>query len=275
MLRCGSKLLDINFPQVMAILNVTPDSFSDGGRFCSRSISDVLVQAELLVSEGASIIDIGGESTRPGATPVALQEEMDRVLPVVDAIAQRLDVVISVDTSQPQLMAEAIGLGAGLINDVRALRFEGAMEVVAPSNAAVCLMHMQGNPMTMQHNPEYEHCVNEVIGFLSERIQACRRAGMSNDRILVDPGIGFGKQDKHNLELINALSRFEAMGAGVLFGASRKSMIGRLLGRDLPARLPGSLALALVALQRGAKILRVHDVAATVDIVKIYQLTRA
>ena len=276
-LTCGAKLLNISTPHIMGILNVTPDSFSDGGRYYPlrhADLSGVLARGECMVREGASIIDVGGESTRPGAKPVTLQEEMDRVLPVVEAITQRLDIVISIDTSQAQVMTESILLGAGLINDVRALRLEGALNAVAQSQASVCLMHMQGNPATMQHNPEYRHCVNDVVSFLNQRIKICEAAGISSDRILVDPGIGFGKKDEHNLELINALSQFKAMGAGLLFGVSRKSMIGRLLGRDLPERLPGSLALALVALQRGAKILRVHDVAATADIVKIYQLTR-
>ena len=271
-LQCGLRSLDLSQPHIMGILNVTPDSFSDGGQLFVRSQVSVdlaLRKAEDMAAKGASIIDVGGESTRPSALPVSLAAEMDRVLPVVERIAQNIDVVISVDTSQPSIMREAVKVGAGLINDVRGLRLSGALAAAADQKVAICLMHMQGDPQTMQHNPEYGDCTHAVRCFLRERIDACVQAGIDPSQILVDPGIGFGKRDEHNLELIKRLSAFKD-----LFGISRKSMIGRLLGRDLPDRLAGSLGFGLVALQAGAKVLRVHDVAATADIVKIFQLTR-
>ena len=276
-LQCGLRSLDLRQPQIMGILNATPDSFSDGGQLFVRSQVSVdlaLRKAEDMAAKGASIIDVGGESTRPSALPVSLAAEMDRVLPVVERIAQNIDVVISVDTSQPSIMREAVKVGAGLINDVRGLRLSGALAAAADQKVAICLMHMQGDPQTMQHNPEYGDCTHAVRCFLRERIDACVQAGIDPSQILVDPGIGFGKRDEHNLELIKRLSAFKDLGAGILFGISRKSMIGRLLGRDLPDRLAGSLGFGLVALQAGAKVLRVHDVAATADIVKIFQLTR-
>lgn len=274
---CANRKLDLSRPQVMGILNVTPDSFSDGGslhRSGALRVDAALSRAASMVEEGATIIDVGGESTRPGASPVSIQEELDRVLPVVEAIASRLDVVISVDTSQPRVIRATAGVGAGLINDVRALRLDGALEAAASVQLPVCLMHMQGNPETMQHNPEYDNCVEEVYDFLKGRIGACIQAGLDEKQILVDPGIGFGKRDEHNLALVKSMMRFQELGAGILFGVSRKSMIGRLLGRELSDRLPGSLAFAMAALQGGAKILRVHDVAPTVDIVKVYELTQ-
>lgn len=274
-LQCGTTILDLDSPQVMGILNVTPDSFSDGGALHRAGAVDIdlaLYKAEQLVNEGASLIDVGGESTRPGASPVAIDEELNRVIPVVEAIAQRLDVIISVDTSQPQVMSEAAAVGAGLINDVRALQLDGALAAAAAAELPVCIMHMKGNPKTMQHSPEYSDCVHEVSLFLHDRLDACIAAGIRLDSILVDPGIGFGKQDEHNLALVKNLKEFNGFGAGILFGVSRKSMIGRLLNRELEERLPGSLAFALLALQAGAKILRVHDVAATVDIIKVHTL---
>lgn len=274
-LNCANRLLNLSRPHVMGILNVTPDSFSDGGSLHSGravNLDAALNCAEKMVKDGASIIDIGGESTRPGASSVSVEEELDRVLPVVEAVASRLDVVISVDTSQPKVIEAAAAAGAGLINDVRALRLEGALEAAAKAKLPVCLMHMQGNPATMQHNPEYGNCVEEVYDFLWERIQACKEVGLDEKQILVDPGIGFGKRDEHNLALVKSISRFSDLGAGTLFGVSRKSMIGRLLERELPDRLAGSLAFAMAALNGGAKVLRVHDVAQTVDIVKTYEL---
>lgn len=259
----------------MGILNVTPDSFSDGGSLLRANqicLDAALRRAEQMVSEGATIIDVGGESTRPGAEPVSVTEELDRVVPVVEALTDRLDVVLSVDTSQPEVITAVAHAGAGLINDVRALRLEGALKAAADTGLPVCLMHMQGDPATMQHDPHYSDCVQEVRDFLVERIKACQQAGIDEAQILVDPGIGFGKQDEHNLALVKALSQFKGLGAGILFGVSRKSMIGRLLERELPDRLAGSLAFALAALEGGAKVLRVHDVAPTVDIVKVYEL---
>lgn len=276
-LRCGTRELSLDRPHIMGILNVTPDSFSDGGALYRQgqlNTHQVLEKARQLIDEGASIIDIGGESTRPGAEPVSIEKELDRVVPAVRAIAEELDVVISVDTSQPQVIAETAAVGAGLINDVRALRIEGALSAAAKARLPVSLMHMQGDPQTMQHNPKYDDCIAQVQDFLAERVQACVDAGIPADQIIVDPGIGFGKRDEHNLELINSLEKFDSIGAGLLFGVSRKSMIGRLLERELSERLPGSLGFALIALQRGANILRVHDVAATADIVKVYELTR-
>lgn len=276
-IQCGSRALDLSKPRVMAILNVTPDSFSDGGRLISRGSVDIakaLAQVECMLKAGADIIDVGGESTRPGASPVGVVEELDRVVPVVEAITKRFDVIVSLDTSQPEVILEGASAGAGLINDVRALQLNGALKAAADTHLAVCLMHMKGDPSTMQHNPHYDHCVEEVKAFLMARIESCCRAGIASHQILVDPGIGFGKEDAHNLALIKALPLFASMSAGVLFGASRKSMIGRLLGRELSGRLAGSLGFAFAALNGGAKILRVHDVAETVDIIKIFELTR-
>ena len=274
-LTCANRTLNLSRPHVMGILNVTPDSFSDGGVLHSGSALNLdvaLSRAEQMVEQGTTIIDVGGESTRPGAVPVSVDEELDRVVPVVEAIASRIDVVISVDTSQPKVIEASAAVGAGLINDVRALRLDGALEAAARVKLPVCLMHMQGDPATMQHNPEYGNCVEEVYDFLRERISACKQAGLDEKQILVDPGIGFGKRDEHNLALVKSINQFEELGAGILFGVSRKSMIGRLLDRELPERLAGSLAFAMAALSGGAKILRVHDVAQTVDIVKVYEL---
>jgi dihydropteroate synthase len=263
----------------MGILNVTPDSFFDGGRLQGANgigvdCDKALIKAAKFVSQGAAVIDVGGESTRPGATPISLEEELNRVLPVIERLAANLDVIISVDTSQPVVMSEAAKLGAGLINDVRALRLEGAITAAAQTQLPVCLMHMQGDPTTMQHNPCYTRCVDEVYEFLQSRYDSCVASGIPGDKIIVDPGIGFGKSDEDNLELIKKLARFKHLGAGVLFGVSRKSMIGRLLGRELPDRLAGSLGFAMTALYGGATLLRVHDIAETADIIKIFRLTR-
>lgn len=270
---CGNRVLDCSTPKILAVLNVTPDSFYDGGQLYRGGRLDldaVLYRAEQLIAEGADAIDVGGESTRPGAAPVSSQQECDRVLPVVDALAQRLDTVISVDTSDPQVIADSARLGAGLINDVRALQKTGALEAAAKTGLPVCLMHMQGDPGTMQDRPTYSDPVAEVRDFLQQRRAACLAAGMAPDRIIVDPGIGFGKTDEHNLALLCQLSAFTDLGV-LLVGVSRKSMFGRLLGRPPEARLAGSLATALIACQRGARLLRVHDVAATQDVVRMYQ----
>lgn len=276
-LPCGSRLLDLASPKIMAILNATPDSFSDGGTLYAGdrlSSSLALKRAEQFVAEGAAIIDVGGESTRPGAPSVSLQEELDRVVGVVETIASRLDVIISVDTSKPEVMAASVAAGAGIINDVRALQWPGALEVASQLEVPICLMHKQGEPGDMQLNPSYRYVEREVRDFFYDSIDRCRAMGISPQRILLDPGFGFGKTDEHNLALFKAMPDFADIGCPVVVGVSRKSMIGRLLGRDLPDRLPGSLAFALVALQRGASILRVHDVAATRDIVKVFELTR-
>ncbi len=277
-LQCATRALCLAEPQVMGILNVTPDSFSDGAalhRAGRLNAEKALIKASQMVTQGASIIDVGGESTRPGASHVHVEEELERVLPIVELIHKNLDVVISVDTSQPLVMQAAAAAGAGLINDVRALQLEGAMAAAVQTQLPVCLMHMQGDPQSMQHDPEYTDCAKEVYTFLHKRLKACCDAGMQSSQVLLDPGIGFGKKDEHNLELIKRLQSFTDLGAGVLFGVSRKSMVGRLLGREVHERLAGSLGFALLALQQGAKILRVHDVAATVDMVRIYQLTHA
>lgn len=258
----------------MGILNVTPDSFFDGGA-CYRDgklqLDLALQHAERLVQEGADFLDIGGESTRPGARAVSSQEECDRVLPVVEAVAQRLEVIVSVDTSNPQLITDAARLGAGLINDVRALQLPGALEAAAATGVPVCLMHMLGSPDGMQNKPSYQDVVEDVLGFLALRKRACIAAGISEAAIWVDPGIGFGKTDEHNLTLIRELERLSELGP-VLLGVSRKSMFGRLLGREPSQRLPGSLAAGLIGVQKGARILRVHDVAATRDALEILRM---
>jgi len=265
-LRCGERTLDLDRsahpPVVMGILNVTPDSFSDGGRF--DAIPEALAHARAMVSAGARIIDVGGESTRPGAPAVGEEQELERVLPVIEALAAELDVVLSVDTCKPAVMRAAVASGAGLINDVRALREPGAMHAAADLAVPVCLMHMRGRPADMQSAPAYTDVVREVLGFLDEQREAAVRAGVAADRLLFDPGFGFGKRPEHNLALFDALERFCAR-APVLVGVSRKRMIGDLLGDDQADRTIGSVSAALVAATRGAAILRVHDVAQTVQ----------
>lgn len=272
-LNCAGKLLDLQKPKIMGILNTTPDSFSDGGNSYQQGSLDLdlaLQRAEQMQKEGASIIDVGGESTRPGAAKVSAQEEMDRVVPVVERIAKELDVIISVDSSSPDLMKEAAAVGAGLINDVRALQREGAAEMAAELKLPVCLMHMQGQPDSMQDKPQYDNVLSEVKAFLSERIDACVAAGVDRAQIILDPGFGFGKTLEHNVELLRQMSAFKAMGHPVLAGLSRKSMLQGLLGRSVDQRLAGSLGVAMLALQQGAAILRVHDVAASRDILELY-----
>jgi len=266
-LLCGKRWLNLSRPQVMGILNVTPDSFSDGGRF--NRLDDALRQAEAMFNAGAALIDVGGESTRPGAAPVTVQQELERVAPVVEAISQRLDVLISVDTSTPELMMEAARLGASLINDVRALRREGALQAAAQSGLGVCLMHMQGEPGNMQNNPHYDNLLGEIKAFLKERISACTAAGIARERLLIDPGIGFAKTLAHNLSLFKHLKRLHGLGLPLLVGASRKSLIGQTLGHKVGDRLYGSLALAALSIIKGAAIVRVHDVAETVDVLRM------
>ncbi len=246
----------------MGILNVTPDSFSDGGAY--NTLERALTQALAMVEQGASIIDIGGESTRPGAAAVSVEEELERVVPVIEAIHRECDVLVSVDTSKPEVMEAAVAAGAGLINDVRALQQEGAPEMAAALEVPVCLMHMQGEPRTMQSDPHYEDVVEEVVAFLRGRIADCELAGISRSRLLVDPGFGFGKRLEHNLQLLRGLDRLRSLQVPLLVGISRKSMIGALLG-DLPVeeRLFGSVGAAVVAVERGADIVRVHDVRET------------
>jgi len=250
----------------MGIVNVTPDSFSDGGKHLQRDAA--LVHALGLIAEGADILDIGGESTRPGARPVSIQEEMDRVLPIIEELRDAA-VPISIDTFKPEVMLAAIAAGAQMVNDINALQNAAAMNTVAASHAAVCLMHKQGNPQTMQEQPVYQNVVAEVCAFLCDRIAAAEAAGIKRDRIVIDPGFGFGKTLAHNLALLRGLNELAALGVPVLAGLSRKSMLGALTGQDVAQRLPASVAAALIAVQLGANIVRVHDVRATVDALKI------
>lgn len=272
-LPCGNRVLDLAHPQVMGILNVTPDSFSDGGRFRQRD--EALRHAAAMVAAGASLIDVGGESTRPGALQVSADEELQRVAPVVEAIAAELDVIISVDTSCPQVMRESARLGAGLINDVRSLRREGALQAAAESGLPVCLMHMQGEPETMQKNPHYDDLLAEVQAFFAERMAACAAAGIAAERIILDPGFGFAKNLQHNLSLFKHMQVLHGFARPLLVGVSRKSMIGQALGREVDQRLAGGLALAALAVTKGACILRVHDVAETVDVVRMIAAVEA
>ena len=251
----------------MGVLNVTPDSFSDGGDFFVPEAA--LRRAEQMVAEGADVIDVGGESTRPGAAAVAAADECRRVAPIIEALAVRLPVPISVDTSKPEVMRAAAAAGATLINDVRALRAPGALEAAAALDLPVCLMHMQGEPRTMQADPAYGDVVAEVRAFLAERIAACLGVGMGRERLLIDPGFGFGKRLAHNLALLARLPALAQLGPPMLVGISRKSMLGALTGRPVEARLPASLAAAVIAARGGARLLRVHDVAATVDALKV------
>jgi dihydropteroate synthase len=259
-------MLQLDQPVVMGVLNVTPDSFSDGGQYADADAA--LAHAERMAAEGAAIIDIGGESTRPGAEPVDGEEEMRRVLPLVERVAVRLPVLVSVDTSNPELMRRAAAAGAHLVNDVRALRSPGAIEAVAAGSLGVCLMHMRGEPATMQLDPHYDDVVEEVKLFLAERVRLCTDAGIAPERLCVDPGFGFGKRLAHNLQLLRDLAQFEPLGLPLAVGLSRKSMIAAL-GGQAQERLAGSLALATIAVLHGARIVRAHDVAATVDAVRI------
>jgi dihydropteroate synthase len=267
-LRCGRHSLDLSFPRVMGILNVTPDSFSDGGQHVG--LDSALRHAERMLAEGAAMIDVGGESTRPGASPVSAQEELDRVAPVIEALVRELDALVSVDTSSPEVIREACALGAGMINDVRALEREGALGAAANSGLPVCLMHRQGEPQDMQQSPSYDQPVeNAVAAYLAERVAACDTAGLRRHRLLIDPGFGFGKTIEHNLRLLKYMDALQALELPVLVGMSRKSMIGKVLGRPVEERLSGGLALAAMAVERGANILRVHDVGPTVDAVNM------
>ncbi|TBW03378.1 dihydropteroate synthase [Azotobacter chroococcum] len=266
-LPCGNRVLDLSRSHVMGILNVTPDSFSDGGRF--SGLDAALSHARGMVAAGATLIDVGGESTRPGARVVSAEEELDRVAPVVEAIAAELDVIISVDTSSPAVMRETARLGAGLINDVRSLQRDGALEAAVEAGLPVCLMHMLGEPVTMQQDPCYVDLLGEVRSFLLGRMQACAAAGIPTERLLLDPGFGFAKTLQHNLLLFRHMEILHELGRPLLVGVSRKSMIGQVLGREVGQRLNGSLALAALAVAKGARIVRVHDVAETVEVVRM------
>ena len=266
-LNCPNSIVDLSSPQVMGILNVTLDSFSDGGKFAH--FDHALEQVERMIAAGATIIDIGGESTRPGAKDVSENDELERVIPVLKAIKQKFDVVVSIDTSKASVMKAAIENGADIINDVRALQNEGCLAVLANSDVPICLMHMQGLPRTMQNEPTYSNVVDDIILFFEQRINACIDAGIAKERLILDPGFGFGKTLAQNFHLLANLSAFEKLNCPILAGISRKSMIGNLLNRDVEQRLAGSLSTAIVAVQQGAKIIRVHDVEETVDAIKI------
>lgn len=266
-LPCGNRVLDLARTHVMGILNVTPDSFSDGGRFARQDAA--LRHAAAMVAAGATLIDVGGESTRPGAHSVSPLEELERIGPVVEAIHRELDVIVSVDTSTPAVIREAARLGAGLINDVRSLRREGALDAAVATGLPVCLMHMRGEPTDMQNDPHYDDVVGEVCTFLSDRMAECMAAGIDRDKIVLDPGFGFAKTVEHNLSLFKHMAALHALGRPLLVGVSRKSMIGKVLDRPVDERLYGGLALAAMATLQGARILRVHDVAETVDVVRM------
>ena len=273
LLDCAGRTLDLSRPQVMGVLNVTEDSFSDGGRFLDPG--SALAQARCMVEEGAAIIDVGGESTRPGAQPVGEQEELERIVPVVEAIHRELPVPISVDTSKPAVMNAAVAAGAGMLNDVRALREPGALEAAAAAAVPVCLMHMQGEPRTMQQDPTYGDVVTEVRVFLLERVQACRRAGIPDQRLLIDPGFGFGKTPEHNLRLLKHLDRLVEDGFALVAGLSRKSLIGAVLGLPVEHRLHPSVALAVLAVWQGAALVRVHDVGPTCEAIRMCAAVRS
>ncbi|GAB1673105.1 dihydropteroate synthase [Mannheimia haemolytica] len=265
----NDRLLDLTTPQIMGILNFTPDSFSDSGKFFS--LDKALFQAEKMLADGASIIDIGGESTRPNAAIVSLEQELERVVPVVEAIRSRFDCLISVDSSKAEVFKESAKVGMDMINDIRALTEPNALATAVELGLPVCLMHMQGNPQTMQQNPHYDDVLEDVADFLNQRIFECITAGIPKEHIILDPGFGFGKSVKHNYQLLKHLKAFVDSGFPVLAGLSRKSMIGAVLDKPVEQRLVGSVTGALLAAQNGAKILRVHDVAETADALKIWQ----
>ncbi|MCX7043659.1 MAG: dihydropteroate synthase [Gammaproteobacteria bacterium] len=272
-LDCGGRPLALDRPRIMGIVNVTPDSFSDGGALASAEAA--ISHALALAAQGADILDIGGESTRPGATPVGVEEELRRVIPVIEGLRGRTALPISIDTSKPEVMRAAVAAGAGMINDIHALGLEGAMDAAAALGVPVCLMHMQGEPATMQDDPHYDDVVADVHSFFTQRLFACQMAGIDRKKIIVDPGFGFGKTLEHNLRLLRQLSRLVELGVPVLSGLSRKGMIGAITGREMDERMVGSAVAALIAVQNGAAIVRVHDVAATRDALKIWEAVAA
>lgn len=265
--RCRERIIDLGHPVVMGVLNVTPDSFSDGGRYLN--LPAAFDRAARLVEEGAAIIDVGGESTRPGSLPVDAQQQIERVAPLIETIRARLNVAVSVDTSEPEVMRAAVEAGACIVNDVKALRLPGALAYAATAGVGVCLMHMRGEPRTMQDEPRYENLVGEVAQFLKSERQRCIVGGIAPDAIALDPGIGFGKRLEHNLQLLRELPTFTALGAPLLVGVSRKGFIGRVLGREVHERLYGGLGLAALAVVHGARIVRTHDVAPTLDAIRM------
>ena len=273
-LNCNGRALVLDRTRVMGVVNVTPDSFSDGGAHCS--VDAAVAHALQLAAEGADILDVGGESTRPGAEAVGVEEELRRVIPVIERLARETALPISIDSSKPEVMRAAVAAGAGMLNDVNALRGDGALEAAAALGMPIVLMHMQGEPRSMQADPRYDDVVSEVYRFLAERIFTAEMAGIDKKRIVVDPGFGFGKNREHNLALLAQLQRFEELGVPLLAGLSRKKTIGDLTGRDHPReRVHGSVAAHLIAAQRGARLLRVHDVAATVDALKVWEAVAA
>ncbi len=277
-LKVGDQVIDLSVPVVMGIVNATPDSFSDGGRLASGasagfkvSVDKALALADRMLQQGAALLDVGGESTRPGAASLSAQEELDRVIPVIEAIRARLDIAISVDTSTPVVMVEAIAAGAGLVNDVRALRRPGALAAVAGLDVAICLMHMRGEPGTMQQDVQYEDVVAQVRAFLAERVDICIGHGIARSRLLVDPGFGFGKSVEQNYRLLRELSQFQGLGLPLLVGMSRKSMLGAVTGRPVDERIHAGVAASVLALQGGAAIIRTHDVAPVVDAIRVHR----
>lgn len=281
-LKCGTKNLDLSSPAIMAVLNITPDSFSDGGQLFSQTKIDtdkILRAVETMINEGADIIDLGGESTRPGASPVTVQQELDRVIPALELLSKRFDTIFSVDTSTAEVVLEASRAGAHLINDVRALRREGTMNAVVEAGLPVCLMHMQNEPSSMQDNPHYKDVVSEVLSFLNKRKQYCLAAGIAKHQILLDPGFGFGKTLEHNLALFNGLPELAKEKHPIVVGVSRKSMIGQINNTEVNDRITGSVTMAVLAAQKiygasGTAILRVHDVKETVQAIQIWQATK-
>lgn len=272
-MKFAGRELDMARSHVMGIINVTPDSFSDGGQY--NTVEQAVCRARQMAADGAAFVDVGGESTRPGAAPVSEQEELDRVCPVVEAIAKEVNVVISVDSSTPSVMRESARLGAGLLNDVRALEREGAVDAVSDSGLPVCLMHMKGAPGNMQDRPEYRYVVRDVAAYLMDRVRVCESAGVAAERILLDPGFGFGKTLEHNLQLLAALEQLKVLRYPLLVGMSRKTMLGQVTGRDVGERLSASLAVATISAMKGASVIRVHDVRETVDAVKVVEAMNA
>ncbi|MDA0117199.1 dihydropteroate synthase [Vibrio sp. T11.5] len=272
-LKANNKTLDLSQPQVMGILNVTPDSFSDGGKF--RALEDALAQAQRMIDSGVTIIDVGGESTRPGAPDVTLEEELQRTIPVIKEIRAQSDVWISIDTSKAEVMRQAASVGADIINDVRALQEPGALEVAAASGLPICLMHMQGQPRTMQAHPHYEDLIQEVGEFLQERVAACEAVGISREKLILDPGFGFGKTLEHNYHMLSHLEEFHQFGLPILAGMSRKSMIFKLLNKAPAECVSASVACATIAAMKGAQIIRVHDFEQTLDAIRIVSMTNA
>lgn len=263
----AGRVLEMSRCHVMGVLNVTPDSFSDGGRFNRQDAG--LLKARQMVADGAAFIDVGGESTRPGAAKVSIQEELDRVCPVVEVISRELDVIVSVDTSTPEVMSQTAELGAGLINDVRALQRDGALAAVADAGLPVCIMHIQGEPETMQDRPEYQNVLRDVGEFLTQRVRVAVQAGIDAQNIILDPGFGFGKNLEHNVRLLASLEQLHSLGHPLLVGMSRKSMLGLITGREVDERLSASLAAATISAMKGASIIRAHDVRETVDAVRV------